>query len=73
VSTAELVPLLAEGGILGAVIWAMIVLHRSAITAHKQRADEWQAAYQAERALSAEQARQLAHVLGGMRDPAEAA
>jgi hypothetical protein len=62
----ELVPLLAEGGIVGGAIWAMIVLHRAAVAAHKQRADEWQAAYRAERALSAEQARQLAHVLGGM-------
>lgn len=67
----ELLPILAQGGIIGAVIWALAAFHRSAVNAHKQRADEWQKAYAIEKTGRDEDRRQLYHLLSPLKDAAQ--
>lgn len=59
----ELLPWLLSGGGLTAIGAVLTVFHRSAVSAHKQRADDWRSAWEAERTAAAEATRQLSTVL----------
>lgn len=64
---AELLPFLAQGGVVAGITWVLGLFHRSAIRAHERRADDWRAAYDAERARADEATRQLAAMLGAVK------
>lgn len=65
-TAADLVPWLAQGGVVGIIAWAGVVLHRSAIRAHQQRADDWRASSDLHEARADERSRQLMHVLAAV-------
>lgn len=69
----ELVALLIQGGIIGAVASVFGMLHRSAVRAHERRADDWRSAFELERHRADEATRQLATLLGAVRETASAA
>jgi hypothetical protein len=67
VTLTELVPFAAQGGGLAAVAWVFALLHRSAIRAHDQRADDWRTAAELERQRADETSRQLLELLGAVK------
>lgn len=64
--TAELLPWLAQGGVVGILAWVGVMLHRSAIRAHERRADDWHTAADLQAARADERSRQLMHVLAAV-------
>jgi hypothetical protein len=66
VTAADLVPWLAQGGVVGILAWVGVMLHRSAIRAHEQRADDWHASSDLHSARADERSRQLMHVLAAV-------
>lgn len=65
-TAADLVPWLAQGGVVGIIAWVGVMLHRSAIRAHQQRADDWHASSDLHAARADERSRQLMHVLAAV-------
>jgi hypothetical protein len=68
--TELFVPLATQAGITGAVIWALVVLHRSAVRAHRERADDWRIAAQTATDRADERDRQLWAVLSAVKEKA---
>jgi hypothetical protein len=64
---AELLPLFAQSGVFGLVTLVAYWLHRDAVRAHDQRADDWKAAYEREVDRADERERQLEHILTAVR------
>jgi hypothetical protein len=65
-SIADLVPWLAQGGVVAILAWVGVMLHRSAIRAHQQRADDWHASSDLHQKRADERGRQLMHVLAAV-------
>lgn len=61
-------PFLGGGG-LAAVIWLAYKLHADAVAAERRRADEWSAAYRAERERADLKEQQMGILLGHIKDP----
>jgi hypothetical protein len=64
----DLAQLAAEGGIMGAVIWAMVWLHRSAVAAEQRRADDWRSVAKLASDRADERDRQLISLLSAVRE-----
>lgn len=64
-------PLIGEGVLTTAVLTALIALHRSAVNAHKARADQWFEAWKLERSISSEATRQTTRVVGAVERATE--
>lgn len=69
---AELIALVGQAGVTGALIWAGITLHRSAIRAHQLRADDWRATAELHAARADEAVAQLVRLVAPVRDAAGA-
>jgi len=70
---ADLLPIAAEGGLLGIVAGVFGLLHRSAVRAYKEQTADWRESCRLERAAHEETRRQLMHVLAPLRTSAEGA
>lgn len=58
------------GGAAGVLAWLGYKLHSDAVSAERRRADEWSAAYKAERARADLKEEQMGILLGRGKDPA---
>ena len=63
----QLLPLFAQTGLTGVLAWVLYRLHRSAVEAHKARADDWKAAAVAAQARADMRDQQLAHILSAVK------
>lgn len=66
----ELIPILAEGGLLGIVAFIFGVLHRSAIAAYRQQTADWREAARLEREAHDATREQLLQVLAPLSERA---
>jgi hypothetical protein len=62
-----------SGTVLSVFAGVLGLFYRSAVNAHKQRADEWYAAWKVERQISAENGRQVTTVVSAVERAAEEA
>lgn len=72
-TSAQLLPLLVEGGLVAGIASVFGMLHRSAVRAYKDAAATWRETAQLERTRADELSRQLFTVLGAVKDTAGAA
>jgi hypothetical protein len=77
---ADLLPVAAEGGLLGVVVTVFGLLHRSAtraaeatVHAYREQTADWRTTARLEREAHDETRRQLLHVLAPLRTTAESA
>lgn len=77
---ADVVPWATQGGAVVGIAWMLFTarliprrLHDQAISAERQRGDDWRDAYRLIEARSEIQDRQLGEILAALRAPREAA
>lgn len=61
-----LLPLIAQTGVFGGIVWAIVHLHRDAVEAHDRRAADWKAAHDAQLDRNAELLGQLNHIYSAL-------
>lgn len=61
-----LLPFVAQTGVFGGIVWAIVHLHRDAVEAHDQRAADWKTAHDAQVARNAELQGQLNHIYSAL-------
>jgi hypothetical protein len=66
----DLVPLFAQTGVFGVLSYVMYLLHRDAVRTHERRAEDWRASAAEWKAIAMERDRQLAHILGAVKETA---
>lgn len=67
-----LLPIFAQTGVFGGIIWWIRAAHRDAIQAHEKRADDWKIAAKAHEARADDLQKQLLHILGAVKSTAGA-
>lgn len=61
-SLIGLLPLIAQTGVFGGIVWAIVHLHRDAVEAHDRRANDWKTAHDAQVERNLELLGQLNHI-----------
>ena len=64
---AELLPIFGSAGALGVFAWVLVAFHRSAVNAHKQRADDWKTTAVEANKRAAEREAQLNLILSAVK------
>lgn len=66
----SLLPIFAQSGALGVVLWVILHMHRDAVKSHDQRATDWRMAWQAESARADTLQQQLIHIVEAVKTAA---